>query len=65
MGESKNKGGRPKGSGKKHEYLGIALTTEDKEKLKKYAEQHGITMTKAIEKLIAGLNVELEPEENS
>lgn len=50
--------GRPKGSGEKYEYLGIRLTRKQKEKLQKYADKQGITMTQAIEDYINGLPIE-------
>lgn len=53
--------GRPKGSGEKYEFLGVRISDEQKEKLKKYAEQQGINMSEAVARLINGLDV--EPEE--
>lgn len=52
--------GRPKGSGEKYESLGIRINDKQKKKLKKYAEQQGITITEAIDRFINGLDVELE-----
>ncbi len=52
--------GRPKGSGKKYESLGIRISDEHKQKLRKYAEQKKITITEAIERYINGLDVEPE-----
>jgi hypothetical protein len=48
---------RPKGYAEKPNYLGIRLSDKDKEKLQKYADREGITMTEAIERFIRGLDV--------
>lgn len=53
---------RPKGTGEKYDHFSIRITTKQKEKLKKYAEQKSITMTEAIDRFINGLDVEPELE---
>jgi antitoxin component of RelBE/YafQ-DinJ toxin-antitoxin module len=52
------KRGRPKGSGEKQTTVKFRVSDEIKEKLKKYAEKKGITMTEAIEDLIKGLPID-------
>lgn len=46
---------RTKGYAEKPNYLGIRISDKDKEKLRKYAEREGISMTEAIERFIEGL----------
>lgn len=50
--------GRPKGSGEKYNVLNIRMSDEIKEKLKKYADKKGITMTQAIEDFVKGLEID-------
>ncbi|HEY9599444.1 MAG TPA: CopG family transcriptional regulator [Cyanophyceae cyanobacterium] len=58
METDKSKGGRPKGSGEKYNKIYIRISDELKEKLKKYADKHKMTMTEAIEQYIKGLPVD-------
>lgn len=45
-------------SDKKRDLFTIRLTKKEKEKLRKYAEENGITMTEAIQRFIKGLNID-------
>lgn len=56
--KEKPKLGRPVGSGEKYEYLGLRISYELKEKLKRYSDKNKMTMTEAIERYIKGLPIE-------
>lgn len=56
--KEKSKMGRPVGSGEKYNKLNLRISDELKEKLKKYADKHKMTMTQAVERYIKGLDVD-------
>lgn len=49
---------RPKNPDGRKDNINLRLTRKEKEKLRKYAEENGITMTEAIQRFIEGLNID-------
>lgn len=49
---------RPKDPNAKRDDIRVRLTASQKEKLKKYAEREGISMSTAIERFINGLDID-------